>query len=81
MLMVDDYAYTILDFPGDPYLSLLKDAQWGDLGKYTFFYFKCFCDFYHIKCFYVCPRTDQKSLFDDTDVGPYRPPGTYPIQR
>jgi hypothetical protein len=23
----------------------------------------------------------KKSLFDDTDVGPYRPPGTYPIQR
>jgi hypothetical protein len=23
----------------------------------------------------------KKSLFDDTDVGPYRPPGTSPIQR
>jgi hypothetical protein len=23
----------------------------------------------------------KKFLFDDTDVGPYRPPGTSPIQR
>jgi hypothetical protein len=81
MLMVDDRAYAGLDFRGDLYLSLPEDAQSGDLGKkYTFCSFKCFCDFYHIKCFYVCPRTDQKSLFDDTDVGPYRPPGTSPIQ-
>jgi hypothetical protein len=37
MLMVDDYAYTGLDFRGDPYLDVPEDTQWGDLGKkYTF---------------------------------------------
>jgi hypothetical protein len=64
MLMVDDYAYTDLYFRGDPDLSLPEDAQWGDLGKkYTFCSFKCFCNFYHRKCFYVCPRTDKKISF------------------
>jgi hypothetical protein len=64
MLMIDDYAYAGLDFRGDPDLALPEDAQWGDLGKkYTFCSFKCFCNFYHIKCFYVCPRTNQKISF------------------
>jgi hypothetical protein len=47
MLMVDDYAYAMLDFQGDPDLVLPEDAQWGELGKkYThFFLFKCFCEF------------------------------------
>jgi hypothetical protein len=26
-------------------------------------------------------RLNTKFIFDDTDVGPYRPPGTSPIQR
>ena len=30
---------------------------------------------------YVRPRTKYKIIFYDTDVGPYRPPGTSPIQR
>jgi hypothetical protein len=34
-----------------------------------------------MKCFYVDPRTNQKFLFDDTDVGLYRPPATSPIER
>jgi hypothetical protein len=59
MLMVDDYAYVGLDFRGDLDLALPKDAHWGDLGKkYTFCSFKFFCDFYHMQCFYVCPRSN-----------------------
>jgi hypothetical protein len=30
---------------------------------------------------YVRPKTKYKIVVDDTDVGPYRPPGTSPIQR
>jgi hypothetical protein len=84
MLMIDDYAYANLDFRGDLDLVLPEDAQWGDLGKkYTFCsFFNVFCKFYYIKCFYIFdPRTNQKSYFDDTEVGPYRPLGTSPIQR
>ena len=40
-----------------------------------------FLQVYHINFFCVYPRTNKKSLFDDTDVGPYRPPGTFPIQQ
>ena len=84
MLMVDDYAYARLDFRGDPYLVLLEDAQWGELGKkYTIFFFlNVFVNFIIFKCFlYVHPKTKYEIIVDDTDVGPYRPPGTSPIQR
>jgi hypothetical protein len=30
---------------------------------------------------YVHPKTKYKIVVDGTDVGPYRPPGTSPIQR
>jgi hypothetical protein len=33
LLMVDDYAYAILDFRGDPDLVLPEGSQWGNLGK------------------------------------------------
>jgi hypothetical protein len=64
---------------------LPEDAQWGKLGKkYThFFLFKCFCEFFIFKCFfvlYVRPKNKYKIVVDDTDVGPYRPPGTSPIR-
>jgi hypothetical protein len=86
MLMVDDYAYARLDFRGDLDLVLQEDAQWGELGKkYThFFLFKCFYEFFHIQMFfvlYVRPKTKYKIVVDDMDVGPYRPPGTSPIQQ
>ena len=57
MLMVDDYAYTGLDFQGDLDLALPEDAQWGDLGKkYTFCSFKSFCNFYHMQMFLCLPK-------------------------
>jgi hypothetical protein len=67
-------------------LVLLDDAQWGELGKkHThFFLFKFFVNFYHIQMFLFykfVQRLNTKFIFDDTDVGPYRPPGTYPIQQ
>jgi hypothetical protein len=34
-----------------------------------------------MKCFCVYPKTKQKSLFGDTDVGPYRPLEMSPIQQ
>jgi hypothetical protein len=85
MLMVDDYTYARLDFRGDLDFVLPEDAQWGDLGKkYThFFLFKCFCEFLsysNVFVLYVHPKTNTKSFVDNTDVGPYRPPGTSPIQ-
>jgi hypothetical protein len=30
---------------------------------------------------YVRPKTKYKIVVDDIDVGPYRPPGTSPIQQ
>ena len=66
MLMVDDYAYAVLDFRGDPDLFLLKYAQWGELGKkYTIFSFlNVFVNFIICKCFlYVRPRSKYKILF------------------
>jgi hypothetical protein len=43
MLIIDDYAYTSLDFRGDPDLALPKNDQWGELGnKYTFYPFNFF---------------------------------------
>jgi hypothetical protein len=84
MLMVDDYAYVGLDFRGDPDLALPEDTQWGDLSKkYTHFLFlNVFLIFYHIQMFlflYIHPKTNTKYFVDNTDVGPYRPPGTSPI--
>jgi hypothetical protein len=85
MLMVDEYGYAGLDFRGDPDLVLPEDAQWGELGKYThFFFLNVFLNFYHIQMFLFykfIQRLNTKFAFDDTDVGPYRPPGTSPIQR
>jgi hypothetical protein len=84
MLMVDDYAYAGLDFRGDPDLVLPEDAQWGELGKkYTIFSFlNVFVNFIIFKFFYMfVQRLNTKFIVDDTDVGPYRPPGTSPIQR
>jgi hypothetical protein len=65
MLMIDDNAYVVLDFRGDPDFPLPEDAQWGNLGnKYTFCSFlNVFCKFYHLNCFYVYPRTNQKISF------------------
>jgi hypothetical protein len=86
MLMVDDYAYVGLDFQGDLDLALPEDTQWGDLGKkYTHFLFlNVFCKFLsysNVFVLYVHPKTNTKSFVDNIDVGPYRPPGTSPIQR
>jgi hypothetical protein len=84
MLMVDNYSYAGLDFRGDPDLFLPEDAQWGELGKkYTIFFFlNVFVNFIIFKCFYMfVQRLNTKFIVDDTDVGPYRPPGTSPIQR
>jgi hypothetical protein len=33
MIMVDDYAYTGLDFYGDTELALSEGSQWGYIGK------------------------------------------------
>jgi hypothetical protein len=33
ILMVDGYAYVVLDFHGDLDLALPKGSQWGDIGK------------------------------------------------
>jgi hypothetical protein len=44
----------------------------------------CFCEFLsysNVFVLYVHPKTNTKLFVDNTDVGPYRPPGTYPIQR
>jgi hypothetical protein len=38
MVMVDDYTYVVLDFRGDPELVLPEGSQWGNIGKYIFFY-------------------------------------------
>ena len=53
VLMIEDYAYVVLDFRGDPDLALPKDAQWGDIGKkYTNFYLLiCFCIFIILNVF------------------------------
>ena len=53
LLMVDDYAYAVLDFWRDLELALPEDAQWGDLGKkYTHFLFlNVIWIFYHIQMF------------------------------
>jgi hypothetical protein len=43
-----------------------------------------FLNFNHIQMFlvlYIYPKTNTKMFVDNTDVGPYRPPGTSPIQR
>jgi hypothetical protein len=46
------------------------------------FLFKCFCEFLsYSNVFVVCPKTNTKSFVDNTNFGPYRPPGTSPIQR
>jgi hypothetical protein len=45
ILMIDDYAYTGLDFQGDPDLVLPKGSQWGDLGKKYFCFLQCFYEF------------------------------------
>jgi hypothetical protein len=82
MLMVDDYAYARLDFQGDPDLVLPEDAQWGELSKKLtiFSFLNIFVNFIIFKCFlYVRPKIKYKIVVDDTDVGPYRPPGTSPI--
>ena len=85
MSMVDDYAYARLDFRGDPDLVLPEDAQWGELGnKYTHFLFLNvfeFLSYSNVFVLYVHPKTNTKSFVDNTDVGPYRPPDTSPIQR
>jgi hypothetical protein len=86
MLMVDDYAYAGLDFQGDPNLVLPENAQWGELGKkYTHFsILNVFMNFYHIQMFLFykfVQRLNTKFIFDDANVGPYRPPGTSSIQR
>jgi hypothetical protein len=86
MLMVDDYSYAGLDFRGDPDLVLSEDAQWGELGKkHTIFSFlNVFVNFITFKCFLFymfVQRLNTKFIVDDTDVEPYRPPGTSPIQR
>ena len=41
--MVEDYAYTGMDFTEDPDLPLLPSRQWGDIGKKQ----------ETLKCFYV----------------------------
>ena len=33
MLMDEDYAYSGIDFTGDPDLPLPPGGQWGDIGK------------------------------------------------
>jgi hypothetical protein len=33
VLMVDDYAYPILEFQGDSDLVLPEGSQWGNIGK------------------------------------------------
>ena len=62
-----------------------KDAQWGDLGKKDthFFFFSNvfeFLSYSNVFVLYVHPKTNTKSFVDVIDVGPYRPPGTSPIQ-
>jgi hypothetical protein len=63
-------------------LALPEDAQWGDLGKkHTFLFFlNVFTNFIILNVFMFIQELIKNFLFDDTDVGPYRPPGTYPIQ-
>jgi hypothetical protein len=63
-------------------LALPEDAQWGDLGKkYTFFHFlNVFVSFIICNVFMFVQGLITKILFDDTDMGPYRPLGTSPIQ-
>jgi hypothetical protein len=42
-----------------------------------------FCEFLsysNVFVLYVRPKTNTKLFVDVTDVGPYRPPGTSPIQ-
>ena len=33
ILMIEDYAYTHIDFRVDPDLALLVDDHWGDIGE------------------------------------------------
>jgi hypothetical protein len=40
-----------------------------------------FLSYSNVFVLYVHPKTNTKSFVDNTDVGPYRPPGTSPIQR
>jgi hypothetical protein len=43
--MIDDYAYTGLDFRGDPDLALLEGFHWGDVGKKDILFFIVFYGF------------------------------------
>jgi hypothetical protein len=45
MLMVNDYAYAVLDFRGDTNLALPEGSQWGDIGKKEVLFIPCFCYF------------------------------------
>jgi hypothetical protein len=84
MLVVNDYAYAGLDFRGDPDLVLPEDAQWEELGKkYIHFSFlNVFVNLLYSNVFYMfVQRINTKFVVDDTDVGPYQPPGTSPIQQ
>ena len=48
------------------------------------FLYKYFCEFLsysNVFVLYARPKTNTKSFVDNTDVGPYRPPDTSPIQR
>jgi hypothetical protein len=40
-----------------------------------------FLSYSNVFVLYVRPKTNTKSFVDNTDVGPYRPPDTSPIQR
>ena len=53
--MVEDYAYTGMDFTGDPELPLPSGGQWGDIGKKqeTLKWMKCFLCFLMFYYFYV----------------------------
>jgi hypothetical protein len=53
-------------------------------STHIFFFLNVFVNFYHIQMFLFykfVQRLNTKFIFDDIDVGPYRPPGTSPIQR
>lgn len=49
LIMVEDYAYTGMDFCGDPDLALPEGSQWGDIGKQEFFIICCFLYFNYKK--------------------------------
>jgi hypothetical protein len=40
-----------------------------------------FLSYSNVFVLYVCPKNNTKLFVDNTDVGPYRPLGTSPIQR